>query len=276
MNWLLKTKSISSANKESTSEKDAVIARAKHFINCMHSSLSVADKLRLVHDSKNFCDSELVSQVFVKARKHIKADTGVVIRRQFLVKALVMDQTPKRKLYGIIFGEIARDPKALTALKAYLVSRITLVRQKKPPLGDLCKSFQMGIATVDVHKTCDVPMPCECAHLAEKYNIPLVDGHWDFEWVSEYSTGTDPTALTYNLKNALVPQWYYIWDEIHSRERKTLREIAIFRNQDNLSIFLMVTIQGFYQNMPATTPKTHHLSHGRHQLKRLPASWVTG
>ena len=37
-------------------DKDAVIARAKHFINCMHSSLSVAEKLRLVYDSKKLCD----------------------------------------------------------------------------------------------------------------------------------------------------------------------------------------------------------------------------
>ena len=52
--WLLKTKSFLSENKKSTPDKDAVIARAKHFVNCMHSSLFVAEKLRLVYAPKNF------------------------------------------------------------------------------------------------------------------------------------------------------------------------------------------------------------------------------
>ena len=160
----------------------------------MHSSLSVAEKLRLVFDSKKFCDSGLASQVFVKARKHIKRDTGVVIRRQLLVKVPMMDHTLKNTLHGIIAGEIARDPKAPTALKDYLVSCITLVRQKTPTVGDLCKSFQLRVPTDDVHSLCSTPVPCKCAHLAEKYGIPLVDGHCvtrDFTWLPDYSAGAD-------------------------------------------------------------------------------------
>ena len=84
-----------SKTKNSTSEKGDVTARAKSFIECMHSSLSINDKLRLVYESKKFCDSTLASQVFVKARKHIKRDTGVVIRRQLLVKVPMMDCTLK-------------------------------------------------------------------------------------------------------------------------------------------------------------------------------------
>ena len=80
-------------------EKEAIIAGAKHFIQCMHSSLSVAEKLRLVYDSKMFCDSGLASQVFMKARKHIKRDTGVVIRRHVLVKVPMMDHTLKNTLH---------------------------------------------------------------------------------------------------------------------------------------------------------------------------------
>ena len=49
------------------SEKDVVTARAKSFVECMHSSLSMAEKLRLVYESKKFCDSGLASQVFIKA-----------------------------------------------------------------------------------------------------------------------------------------------------------------------------------------------------------------
>ena len=122
-------------------------------------------------------------------------------------------------------------------------------------------------------------MPCECAHLAEKYGILMVDGPCvtrDFGWLSEYSAGTDPTALTQNLKNAQLPQWHCIRDEIHSDLRRTLRDIPILGNKDNLSLSVMAAIQGFYKNLLATTPTTHHLSHVKQQLKRLPASWVTG
>ena len=277
--WLLKTKSFLSENKKSTSEKEAIIAKAKHFVQCMHSSLSVAEKLRLVFDSKKFCESGLASQVFVKARKHIKRDTGVVIRRQFLVKVPMMDHTLKNTLHGIIAGEIARDPKAPTALKDYLVSCITLVRQKTPTVGDLCKSFQLRVPTDDVHSACNTPLPCECAHLAEKYGVPLVDGHCvtrDFTWLSDYSAGADPAALTQNLKNALLPQWHRVRDEVHSNLRKTLRDIPILSNKEDLSLSVMAAIQGFYQNLVTTTPTTHHLSHVKKQLKRLPPSWVTG
>ena len=63
----------------------------------------------------------------------------------------MMDPTLKSTLHGIISGEIARDPKAPAALKDYLVSCITLVRQKTLTVGDLCKSFQLRVPTDDVH-----------------------------------------------------------------------------------------------------------------------------
>ena len=186
-----------------------------------------------------------------------------------------MKNTP----HGIIEGEIARDPKAPTALKDYLVSCITLVRQKTPTVGDLCKSFQLRVPTDDVHTACSTPPPCECAHLAEKYGIPLVDGHCvtrDFKWLSDFSAGTDPAALTQNLKNALLPQWHRVRDDVHSNLRKTLRDIPILGNKDDLSLSVMAAIQGFYQNLMATTPTTHNLTHVKQQLKRLPPSRVTG
>ena len=71
----------------------------------------------------------------------------------------MMDGSLKRTLHGIIFGEIASDPKALAALRDYLVSCIVLVRQKTPTVGDLCKSFQLRIPTDDVLKGCDTPEP---------------------------------------------------------------------------------------------------------------------
>ena len=190
-----------------------------------------------------------------------------------------MNCTLKRTLHGIISREIARDPKAPAALKDYLVSCIMLVRQRTPTMGDLCKSFQLRIPTNDVLKVCDVPEPCECAHLAEKYGIPTVDGHCvtrDFEWLPLYSSGTDPGALTQNLKNALLPQWNHIRNEVHSNLRRTLRDIPILGNKDHLSLSAMVAVQGFYSGLLATTPKTHHLSHVKKQLRQLPVSWITG
>ena len=275
----MKTKSFSSENKKSTTEKEATIPEAKHFIQCMHSSLPVAEKLRLVYDSKTFCDCGLASQVVGRARKHIKRDTGVVIRRQFLAKVPMMVDTLKNTLHGIIAGEIARDPKALTVLKDYLVSCITLVLKETPTVGDVCKSFQLRVPTDDVHSACSTPLPCECAHLAGTYGISLVDGHSvtrDFKWLSDYSAGTDPAALAQNLKNALLPQWRRVRAEVHSNLRKTLRDIPILGNKDDLPLSVMAAIQGFYQNLMATTPTTHHLSHVEKQLKRLPPSWVTG
>ena len=129
------------------------------------------------------------------------------------------------------------------------VSCIVLVRQKTPTVGDLCKSFQLRIPTDDVLKGCDTPEPCDCAHLAEKYGIPTVDGHCvtrDFEWLPRYSQGTGPQALTQNLKNALLPQWHHIRDSVHSGLRRSLRDLPILGNKDHLSLSVMAAIQGFY------------------------------
>ena len=117
------------------------------------------------------------------------------------------------------------------------------------------------------------------AHLAEKYGIPVVDGHCvtrEFGWLLEYSAGTDPDALTQNLKNALLPQWHCIRDGIHSNLRRAMRDIPIQGDKDNLSLSVMVAIQSSYMNLLTATPRTHHLSHLKQQLKQLPSSWVTG
>ena len=159
------------------------------------------------------------------------------------------------------------------------MSCITLMRRNTPTVGDLCKSLQLRVPTDDVHSACSTLLPCECAHLAETYGIPLVDGHGvtrDFKWLSDYFAGTHPAALAQNLKNALLPQWHRVRDEVHSNLRKTLRDIPFPGNRDDLSLSVMAAIQGFYQNLMATTPTTHHLSHVKKQLERLPPSLVTG
>eukprot|EP00670_Eutreptiella_braarudii_P008796 CAMPEP_0174307676 /NCGR_PEP_ID=MMETSP0810-20121108/1276_1 /TAXON_ID=73025 ORGANISM="Eutreptiella gymnastica-like, Strain CCMP1594" /NCGR_SAMPLE_ID=MMETSP0810 /ASSEMBLY_ACC=CAM_ASM_000659 /LENGTH=252 /DNA_ID=CAMNT_0015414803 /DNA_START=1188 /DNA_END=1946 /DNA_ORIENTATION=- len=191
----------------------------------------------------------------------------------------MMDRELKSTLHGIISGEIARDPKAPAALKDYLVSCVTLVRQKTPTVGDLCKSFQLHVPTSEVLRVCENPEPCECAHLAAKYGIPTVDGHSvtrDFDWLPSYSNGTDPQALTQNLKNALLPKWGHIRDGVHSNLCRTLRDIPVMGNKDHLSLSVMAAIRDFYQGLLANTPRTHHLSHVKRQLQQLPASWITG
>ena len=167
----------------------------------------------------------------------------------------------------------------LAALCLYVKRPPLLGTCETPTVGDLCKSFQLRIPIDDVLKGCDAPEPYDCAHLAEKYGIPTGDGHCvtrDFEWLPRYSQGTNPQAPTQNLKNALLPQWHHNRDRVHSGLRRSLRDLPILGNKDHLSLSVMAAIQSFYGDLLTNTPRTHHLSHVKKQLRQLPSSWVTG
>ena len=153
------------------------MARAKHFVQCMHSSLSTADRLKLVFESKTLCELGLASWVIGKARRHINHDTGVTICHQCLRKIPTMSPELKKQRHGMISGFIARDARAPVPLKDYLIRCITLIRQKTHTLGDLCKSFPSCVPTDEVRSVVCKPVPCACAHLAAKNGIPTVDGH---------------------------------------------------------------------------------------------------
>ena len=105
--------------------------------------------------------------------------------------------------------------------------------------------------------------PCECAHLAEKYDVPTVEGHRvtrDFEWLPLYTDGANPKALAQNLKNALLPQWNHFRVDVHSYVRRSLRDIPILGNNDHLFLSAMARVQGFYSDLLAATPKAYNVT----------------
>ena len=57
---------------------------------------------------------------------------------------------------------------------------------------------------------------------------------------------------------------------MHSGLRRSLRDLPILGNKDHLSLSIMAAIQGFYGDLLANTPRTHHLSHVKKQLRQLP------
>ena len=282
--WLLRVKTF----KRKLQKQDKLPAkmdatdRAHKFIHGLRTTLTHAEQLRLVIDSRELCSAGLASQVFTKARHNIKRDTGNVLPRKLVLGIPLLDPVGKRAVVRSTVSTFQTCPHVPAMYREFLSKSIVCVRKSTPSVMDICQSYKPRLTTdVFEQRVQSGRWKCNCQSLHTQFGVPLVHGHVftrNFKWLSSLSPLLRPEVFEQNMKNRLVPSWNNVSRAVSRDVQRALSELRFLTpaSRAMLTASILLEAKSVYTRATANCPPKHHVSVVQDQLGLLPANFVLG
>ena len=147
--WLLKVNTFKNHHekREKISAKAETLHRATNFLQPLRTTLSLAEQLRLVVDSRELCSASVATQVFTRAQRNIHRETGTKLPRKFVLGIPLLDPLGKRALLQAVVSTFQTSTQVPALYREFLCKSVVCVRKSTPSVMSVCQSYKPELTT---------------------------------------------------------------------------------------------------------------------------------
>ena len=216
------------------SQRQSLNSCVQSILHSRRQTTPLAHRLAILSRVKKYFSSGVANQVFQKVQHQVHQNTGLKIRQRMPINVPTLRHIEPRIVRDNVASFVSHLP-IPQCLREYYGRVLTIVAKRHTCVRDVLCTRKITLSFTEIQDA--AAEPCNCAAIAARYGLPLLDGHIMARRPAHLRKifGAQTPIITQDLKCEPVVPWWMAKNIVTSSLKRLLLSLPVHSVSDSAS-----------------------------------------